>query len=224
MQDEIKQRIISMKKGGAPSTEISALFNIHRATVDRVIRAAREIDRGFVLSDIPSSDRSIEEILDARRQKYRRVSAHYKAKKIQSVSVKLHGPIGIAHFGDPHLDDNGCDLDLFESHMKVVRDTEGLFAGNVGDITNNWVGRLTTKYEEQTTTKSEAWKLCEWIFQYMPWLYVISGNHDNWSGSSDPLSFITKSLDQPYIPNGIRLNLKFPKGTDCIVHAAYDPL
>jgi hypothetical protein len=37
-----------------------------------------------------------------------------------------------------------------------------MYAVCVGDVTNNWVGRLAALYAEQSTTEAEAWKLAEW--------------------------------------------------------------
>ena len=35
----------------------------------------------------------------------------------------------------------------------------------VGDITNNWVGRLMKKYADQETTRKQAIKLIEWFLK-----------------------------------------------------------
>lgn len=206
--------------------QIAEQIGVHRSTVDKYIKLEniknKSQDAAFVLSDVESADRTPEEIIEAKIKKFNRVRRHYESKGLQQVKINIDGPIGIAHFGDPHLDDDGCDIEMFERHMRIVRDTEGLFAGNIGDLTNNWVGRLAAKYADQTTTQSEAWSLIEWMMQYMPWLYIIAGNHDVWSGSHDPVSWIARHLDQPYIPHGVRLNLSFPKGSDCILHIAHN--
>ena len=74
-----------------------------------------------------------------------------EARRLVTVPVKLDGPFGVALFGDPHVDDPGTDIRLLESHMNIVRRTKGLMAGNVGDYSNNWIGRLARLHAEQTT-------------------------------------------------------------------------
>jgi hypothetical protein len=55
-----------------------------------------------------------------------------------------------------------------------------LYAVNVGDLTNNWVGGLQRLYAHQTTTDDEATELLEWLVSQVPWLLMVLGNHDRW--------------------------------------------
>jgi hypothetical protein len=133
---------------------------------------------GFEFTPLPEDDIPVEQLIEHRKRQFQHKKAHEEAAKLIPVRIKIPGPIGILHFGDPHVDDDGCDLEAIERHTQLVRDTKGLFAVNVGDTTNNWVGRLARLYGEQATSAAQAWRLAEWFIQRCDWLYMIGGNHD----------------------------------------------
>jgi hypothetical protein len=157
-------------------------------------------------------DLPVEEIVQIRKRQFAKLAQAEESRKIIPVKVPMSGPIGILHYGDPHVDDDGTDIAALERHAILVRDTEGLFAGNVGDTTNNWVGRLARLYGEQGTTARMAWKLAEWWInlQKDKWLYMIGGNHDLWSGAGDPLNWITRQIGALYQSSEARIGLHLP--------------
>lgn len=176
----------------------------------------------FQVEPLPSALPSIDELLARRRTEFNRVHAAKEARRLIDVAIRLNGPIGIAHGGDPHLDDSGTNLPLIERHVAVMRRTEGLLAANVGDYQNNWVGRLGRLFGEQSTSHAEAWQLVEWFIGQLPWLYLIGGNHDVWSGAGDPLRWITGQAPGVAESHGARLNLRFPNGRQVRVNARHD--
>ena len=84
----------------------------------------------------------IDEIIEHRKKQYSQKLKAKKSKKLINIKIKMHGPIGILHFGDPHVDDDGTDLAQIYSLCNLVNKTDGLFGGNLGDIQNNWIGDL----------------------------------------------------------------------------------
>lgn len=174
------------------------------------------------IPEIPDDDISIEELVAHRKKQFDRKREHEEVTKLIPVKIRGSEPIGILHFGDPHVDDDGTDIGLLEAHAKLVRDTDGLYAANVGDTTNNWVGRLARLYAEQSTSASQAWKLAEWFMGLCPWLYVIGGNHDLWSGSGDPMKWISRGVGAMYRPSECRVDLRFGNGRSVRVNARHD--
>lgn len=179
-------------------------------------------ESGFYVPDLPSELPSIQEILEKRKKEFARKDAATEARKLVQVKVKIDGPYGIAHIGDPHVDDSGTDIALLERHVNVIAKTKGMFAGNIGDMHNNWVGRLARLYAKQETTHKEAWILVEWLMRSMPWIYVVAGNHDVWCGDNDPLDYILRSNPGVNGSWGVRLNLVSPKGSAVRVNARHD--
>jgi hypothetical protein len=161
---------------------------------------------------LPDERPTVDELLERRRKEFDRKHEAKEARKLVTVPVRVDGPFGVALFGDPHVDDAGTDIRLLESHMQIVKRTPALLAGNVGDYSNNWVGRLARLYAEQSTTAAEAWLLVEWMVHYLPWLFLIGGNHDLWSGAGDPVQWMARSARVAYEAHGMRLGLQAPNG------------
>jgi hypothetical protein len=184
-------------------------------------RLARAPD--FTREELPSSLAPVEDLIARRKQEFARVDAAKTARKLINVRVNLDGPVGIAHFGDPHVDDPGTDIAKLERHLALVRDTDGLLAANVGDQQNLWIGRLGRLYGEQSTSAKESWALTEWLINSCEWLYLIDGNHDCWAGAGDPLRWIMRSqTNGVHEAHGARLNLQFPNGRQVRVNARHD--
>jgi hypothetical protein len=183
---------------------------------------AQPPEKPFEMDPLPDELPTAEDLRARRKQAFTRKSAAKDARKLIPVRVTIDGPYGIAHFGDPHVDDDGTDIGLLERHVAIVNKTEGLFAGNVGDYSNNWIGRLARLYGEQSLSAAEAWVLVEWLVGSTDWLYLIGGNHDCWSGAGDPIQWIAKQTGTKYERHGARLNLIGPDGREVRVNARHD--
>jgi hypothetical protein len=176
----------------------------------------------FEFTPLPNDDVPIEELIEQRKRKFLHKREHEEASKLIPIKIKIAGPIGLLHFGDPHVDDDGCDIEAIERHTALVNATEGLFACSVGDTTNNWVGRLARLYGEQATSAAQAWRLAEWFVNRCRWLYMIAGNHDLWSGAGDPLKWIAKYNNSLYRGSEARIALRFPNGSEVRINARHD--
>jgi hypothetical protein len=182
----------------------------------------REGPKEFTLPDLPDDDVSIDDLVAHRKKQFAKKRDHESARKLLPIAINIEGPVGILHFGDPHVDDDGTDIEALERHSDLCRKVTGLFAANVGDTTNNWAGRLAKLYAEQSTSAKQAWKLAEWFITRNRWLYILAGNHDLWSGDGDPLRWITRQTDALYQSTEARLELKFPNGAAVRVNARHD--
>lgn len=176
----------------------------------------------FTVDKPESADEPIEDLIERRTRDFKRKDKAETARKLIDVKINIDGPIGICHFGDPHVDDDGCDLPALRRHIEIVNTTPGMFGANVGDLQNNWIGRLSHLYGQQETSKRTAWRLTEWLVRSVDWLYLIGGNHDAWSGAGDPLLWITRDQTGVFEYDGVRLNLKFPNGKQVRVNARHD--
>jgi len=194
-------------------------------TLKRHVHEARERGighPGFEAPVLPSPDEPVESLIERRCADYKRRAAAEKARRLIPITIKTPGPIGIAHLGDPHVDDDGTNWPLLRSHVEICQQTEGLFAANVGDLSNNWVGRLARLYADQATTARQGWQLVEWLLRAVPWLYLVKGNHDLWSGAGDPVDWIMRGAPGVVDPYGARLALRFANGREVRVNARHD--
>jgi len=176
----------------------------------------------FTFTPLPDDDVDIDVLVAHRKKQFAKKRQHEEARKLIPIKIKVPGPIGILHFGDPHVDDDGTDIEALEHHKRLCNSVEGLFAANVGDTTNNWVGRLAKLYGDQSTSAKQAWKLAEWLIRDTRWLYMIGGNHDGWSGAGDPLKWIARQENALYQSSEVRLGLNFPNGAVVRINARHD--
>lgn len=190
----------------------------------RIRRLKRQdVEARPVMEPPPSADLPIADLVADRKRRFEFRQKHEDARKLIPVNIKKAEPIGILHFGDPHVDDDGCDIALLEEHARLVRETPGLYGANVGDTTNNWVGRLAKLYAQQSTTAAEGWRLAEWFVEEVAdWLYLVGGNHDAWSGASDPMKWIAGQMGAFYQDSEVRIALRFPAQREVRVNCRHD--
>lgn len=229
--EEDLQRAVNAVAQCGTKTAAAAHLNLNLSTFNQRLREA--VRRGVVSTlqprrptferdPLPDEHEDIEELLDAREKAFLRKDKAELARKLIEVRIKMDGPIGICHFGDPHVDDDGCDIPALRRHIRVVNETPGMYAANVGDLQNNWVGRLSHLWSQQSTSAKQAWRLTEWLVRSCDWLYLIGGNHDAWSGGGDPLQWIMADQAGVFEYGGVRLNLRFPSGKQVRVNGRHD--
>ena len=171
----------------------------------------------LVQEDIP-----VEELIERRLHDFQRKAEAYESRKLIPIKIKEPGPIGLIVFGDPHVDDDGCDWPSLLRDVEIAKKTPGMVAGNVGDLQNNWVGRLSRLYGEQSTSKRQAWQLTEWLATEVPWLFLIKGNHDLWTGTGDPLDYMKIPGQGVLEAWSVRMALQLPNGREVRVNCRHD--
>ncbi len=186
-------------------------------------RAAQHAEpKPFERDALPTGRINTADLLADRKKRFLLKQEASDARRLIPIRITIDGPIGLAHFGDPHVDDDGTNLPLLERHLATVNNTEGLFAVNVGDYTNNWVGRLARLWAQQSTSSRDARQLAEWLIGYCDWLYLVGGNHDAWSGDSDPIEWISAQGGALFEPHAARVGLTFPDKRTIRVNARHD--
>jgi hypothetical protein len=175
--------------------------------------------------DLPDDDIDTNSLIEQMCRRFTKRRAHHDAKKWRRFDVPVAGPYALMIFGDPHIDDDGCDWPLLRAHCQLAAETEGLFAVNIGDTTNNWSGRLARLWSEQDTGKSTARKLVKWLLNEagVPWWLWLLGNHDSWPG---PVGSETMERFKPHHVVmedwGAKVTLVSPNGAEFRLHAAHD--
>ena len=143
---------------------------------------------------IPADDIPVEQLIDQLAERFERRAENAAAKRWMRFALHDAGPYVLAFVGDPHLDDNDCNWPLLKRDVDLMRrpHVHGIM---LGDVTNNWSGKLQRLYAHQDVSRDRAWKLAEWFWQAVPWLLLVKGNHDIWSqshGQGDPLDWMAR--------------------------------
>ena len=185
-------------------------------------KAAKEAKPDFEIPALPDDDLDADEIVAQAKAAFKHKRAYEQARRLIPVRVNVPGPIGILHFGDPHVDDAGTDLELLDRHSDLTREYPFVWGANVGDTTNNWVGRLAVLYAAQNMSRSRAIKVAERFIKRTRWLYMIGGNHDAWSGDDDPIRWIARESGTLYQSSECRIQLNFPEGDPIRINGRHD--
>lgn len=171
---------------------------------------------------IPPDDKPVHQLIQDMCDRFEKRKDSYEAKKWMEFKVNTDLPIGINVFGDPHVDDDGCNWPLLKKHIDICKQP-GVYGMNIGDTHNNWVGRLMKEYANQSTTRSTAWKFIDWFFREsgVTWLVILLGNHDGWNFGSETMSKICENLCT-MVDWRAQFVLKFKNGVEFRIDAAHD--
>ena len=229
-EKDVLDTIEAVRIHGSQNKAATAL-GLSRAAVQNRLMIAKRMqvvqqqvvpEQSFEVGELPDELPTAEELIERRKRQFSRKQEAAIARKLIPVTVKLDGPIGLAIVGDPHVDDNGTDIELLEQHFALFRKHEALLPLGIGDYSNNWVGRLARLYGQQSLSAAEAWVLVEWLVRSVDWLVLVGGNHDAWSGDGDPIKWMAKSARVNYESNGARLGLNLPSGRTIRLNARHD--
>lgn len=181
-----------------------------------------EQQRGYEMQEIPDEDISIDEILEHKKRVFQKKKNYRDETKYIDITLKSNKPIGVSFFGDPHIDDDGCDIEGLIHDLELCEKTDGLHAINIGDVTNNWVGRLEKLHNKQSVTLAQTYKLTEWFMGKNIWLAHCLGNHDHWNNGKYLLKSLMKKSGCSILEDDVRLRLNFPNGKQVTIHARHD--
>lgn len=182
---------------------------------------------GVEMPDFPPEDVPIETVLAYKREVFETRAASYRAHTWFPIKVAKNLPIGIMWFGDPHVDDDGCNMPVLERDVELCVSTPGMYGANVGDTTNNWAGRLVRLYADQEASLPTARRLAEWFMldSGINWLVYLLGNHDLWGDGSAVLAQMAKRYGtQKLVLHEweARFMLEFPSGWSPRVYTAHN--
>lgn len=231
IKDEVLRKRMSVYEANGKNADAAAReLGIGHATMQHTIKIAKQRGIGvdietedLIFPELPSSELSAEELIEQAAVRFERHRDARDARRWMEIKVKSNKPIGVCFMGDPHIDNNGCNWPLLRRDIKLLEDTPGLFAVNIGDLTDNWVGRLVRLYADQEMSKKQAWKLAKYLLRdcKIKWLCHLLGNHDAWNDGP----YLIKANAQPMVPVEdwqSRFQIVFPNEQRVRVHAAHD--
>ena len=222
-EDELRKTKTAFEATGN-ITQAANLLGISRRAMQHRLRFINHpAQPKFNAPELPSSLPTIEELLEARTAQGERSIKADEARHLVSVQVNIDGPFGLMVFGDPHVDDDGCNMRLLRHHVELAKHP-AIVSGHIGDVANFWVGRLARLYAHQSTSVHEAIMLAEWLLTQHDNLFCVLGNHDSWQGGGleNPINWILRHAGTVTEDAGVRIALKSPCGTVTRVNARHD--
>jgi hypothetical protein len=212
--DEVKRRLAIWDDEARNVSAAARTIGVHRATMQSMLRLA--VDRGFITEAdmLPANTPTADAYQSARLRKI----AAFQAKKRKGdwrkpVLTSLPArPFRLKVFGDPHLDADGCNFELFERHWLEMDAAEGVYGICVGDWFDNWLRALGHLWKDTTVAPSDAWLCLEHLMEQRgdALIAACSGNHDDWShGPADPVDLLMKKYGVLYRKGAIRVALGF---------------
>jgi len=174
------------------------------------------------MPEFPKGDMPVAELISSMSKRFAKRHEKHKSKQWFPIKVKDSKPFALAFVGDPHVDDDGCNWPLLERDIGLMRATEGVYAINIGDTTNNWVGRLIKKYADQETSKKTGYDLARYLMKDsgINWLMWLLGNHDSWNDGAAVLGEMADGVTQIFDWHA-KFQLVMPNGSTCPIWAAH---
>jgi hypothetical protein len=131
---------------------------------------------------LPPSSEPVADLIARLKKNSARSEARRKAETWLPIYFPEFKPFAVVWFGDPHLDDPHCEWSALERDIAIAS-KPGIYGACIGDLRNNWVGRLVRLYMDQHATHGDGHRLAEWFLRDcgVNWALNILGNHDLWN-------------------------------------------
>ncbi|MDH7796440.1 MULTISPECIES: hypothetical protein [unclassified Beijerinckia] len=223
MQPTIDNVRSIVEKSGSIRQAERDLRSLGVQTSERSLRRllAKVGDDGYDVEPLPPSI-DVEELIAARSARFDTKKKHTEAAKVRTVYLRNNQTIGVGFQGDGHLDDDGTDLREFFQHAALFDGSrKGLYLGFMGDLFNNWVGRLTALFDKQAITGAETQALIKHYAENHRFLFYVLGNHDMWNGKEDILQYTFRATCNIVTAHEQRVKLVFPNGREVLIHARH---
>jgi hypothetical protein len=184
---------------------------------------ARPKNSPVVFPRIKSSEQSATQIVARLARESAAKMRQREAEKWAAVRIDDSRPIGVVWFGDPHLGAS-TNWQRLRADVRTCATTPGMYGANLGDSSNNWVGRLARIYGDEDISRKTERKLVQWFLADagVKWLVWLMGNHDEWEHGADIIRLMRGAQCVPMHDWEARLKLKFRGGSEIKIHAAHD--
>ncbi len=200
----------------------------HLAAARKILKeagAARKANPGFTLPEFPAAEEHFEDtlikhLIPATDKKIK----HELAKEWFSIKVNKPGPFMYLLLGDQHIDDPYCNLRLLYEHITIARAHDNIFVLPMGDLHNNWVGRLQRLYADQEMSREQAYKGIKWLLTEagMNIPLILLGNHDMWEQGKEILNHMLQNETMIVADWRAKFKLVCPNGREVLIDAAHD--
>lgn len=199
---EVERRLSIWRDCGLNVSEASRRIGITRQTLQHTIDFGKINGLVDAEESLPMNAPKRADYLAAMTRKRERF-CQKKAKGTWRKPTLIHvapGPFILKVFGDPHLDADACDIDLFEREWLRMDESQSIYGLCVGDFFNNWVRSLSHLWKGEGDP-SDAWVIFTHLMEQRgaALLAACSGNHDDWTHAPfDPVEMVMRQFGVRY--------------------------
>ncbi len=172
----------------------------------------------------PDDDLPTEELISHAERRFLQRHEHQQALKWFSIPMPQE-PIGLAAVGDPHLGSNGTNWPLLRRDVRLLSETPGMYALNLGDTADNWgYGRLLAQYANNDVSRKTERRFARWFLEEsgIRWRVWLQGNHDTMDSAFSVYLQTIGARVVPMVDWRAQFRLTFPGGFEVRIDAAHD--
>lgn len=220
------QELINLVARCGNQDEAALALRVSKRTLQRRLAEARALLTNYVTPELLDGEMPFEDLLvnqyipDNKRRLQRKAAENWF-----TVDVKTEGRYALVILGDQHIDDPFCNLELFYEHVQLLKERPNVLALPIGDLHNNWVGRLNRLHAKSNMSEDRAYEAIRWFLTEsglnIP--VALMGNHDEWNNGSRIVREICNPKTTTIIADWrARFILRSPCGRTLTVDAAHD--
>lgn len=218
MREQVVRENLIEFGGSLTQIEIAEKYSIPKSSVNDTVRVLRSREQVTVTGQTPDDlDEDPMESIEAMLKRQERTERLANLKKNQVVAIDSDKPVGVTLFSDIHWGATGLDVKALVADTEIVRDADGMYAFCLGDLTDNWIGKLAGIAGEQSVSVPQEKAAAEWWLEQlagkMP--VVVAGNHDNRSITQAHIDYVHGMLRGSQLLYGkdeVRFTLKVGDG------------
>lgn len=200
-----------------------SVYTVDRHIEQAEVRGLQVISPDLEFPVFPDEDMPIETIIDYMQRQTDRAIEHQESLKWYEVKVKANDPIGIAWIGDPHLGVS-CNWRLLRHDIDVIKATPGMYAAPMGDMADNWAGRLLRIWADKDISRKTERRLARWFLldAKIPFIVFLLGNHDVMDHEFGNYLKTIHATQVPMVDWRAQFKIVFKNGRECRIDAAHD--
>jgi hypothetical protein len=206
---ELIETVNVFREQGRNVSATARAMGVHRRTIGHRLDKAVELG---ILGEEETGNPNAPNAEQYESARERKIKSFQKKQKTGSwdkpvLARVAHRQFRIKLFGDPHMDSDAFDIDLFEKHWFELDAAGGVYGVMIGDMFNNWLRVLSHLWKHEGDP-DDAWTLFEHYMEQRgsALIAACSGNHDDWTHApADPIDLLMKRHGVVYRQGAVRV-------------------
>jgi hypothetical protein len=224
--DELKRRADAYIKNGRNLNATAKELGLEKCRARLRQQLTKAAEKGYLeyYKGLPNPSKNplIEQTIAQHKDNFERLKKH--EEHVFRFDLDDDLPFGLIALGDPHLDNQGTDLVAWERWNEPLRTNPRLRGVCLGDLLDNWVGRLESLWAHNPMTKDQAVQILEHYLQEYGgcWDWCVGGNHDKWPDAARAIAMLLEQVGCEYKADEMKIEYHTPSGHVVAVTARHN--